>query len=263
MNDSQEYARKIRNPSLFLKEQIDAGLGLDEEIEIATATGSKKVIVGKLYERMKKNEEKASKMENVNGKLQSSEEGILNNEELNDPKNANIKRFMVLGQYAHAIIKSVGYADGDLKNLETSPRYEAVLTKKMYGKEQATASDMPTLLILTIQEANNATVKYEVEFEIDKKYAHPHAALINGWVLADNESLERGKEMVLPYPTLAPVLFGYPIDELESFCKSLGALFVILGLVTWVSGKYFGEPFDKKEEEGGGKGKGKKSKKKD
>jgi hypothetical protein len=267
-----EHAKKVRYPSMFLKESLDRGaMKLEDEITIATATGPKKVLVKDLYERMVKNEEKADKLKNVDGKLSSEDEGTLTNEELDDPKNANIKRFMVLGQYAHAIIKSVGYGDGKLVNLETSPRYQPILQKKMYGKDAATASDIPTIIILSVEEGGDdrqTVVKYEVEFEIDKKYAHPHAALINGWVLADNETLERGKEMVLPYPTLAPVLFGYPVEELEKICKSLGSLLVILGLVAWASGKIFGDipvpSLGKKEEdESGGAKKTKKKSKKD
>ena len=105
---------------------------------------------------------------------------------------------MSLGQYAHAVIQTIGYAQGKLTNIETSPRFEAIVRERM-KKKDFNAPNLPTLIVLSVTE-EGGTKKYEIEIEIDKKYAKPHVAVINGWLVEDG--LARGKEMILPYPTL-------------------------------------------------------------
>ena len=196
----REYAQKVKNPSRFLKEQIDAGLDVESTITMQTADGPKEVVVKDLYARMIKMEKQAEKMTNNNGQLVSEDSGTLSTEELDQDENLGVKRFMVLGQYAHAIIKSVGYGDGKLKNIETSPRFEEIVKQRISDHDISPSTDVPSLIILTIEE-DGGVDRYEIEVEIDKKYAKPHVAVINGWLL--NADDERGKEMVLPYPQVS------------------------------------------------------------
>ena len=62
--------------------------------------------------------------QNADGSLVSEEEGTISLDELKDSKeHGQLQAFIAIGRLGHLIIQSVGYANGNLTNIQSSPRY--------------------------------------------------------------------------------------------------------------------------------------------
>ena len=74
---------------------------------------------------MRKQESFTEKVkQNADGSLVSQDEGTITFDELKDSKeHGQLQAFMALGRLGHLTIKSVGYANGNLTNIQSSPRY--------------------------------------------------------------------------------------------------------------------------------------------
>jgi len=170
------------------------------------------LLAAELLDKMRKQESFAEKvMQSADGRLISEDSGKITLDELEkSEQHQHLKAFMALGRFGHIMLRSVGYAEGNVTNIKTSPRYmppsDAVDTNHK----------IPNLLILSVDNGEH----YELEFEFDLKYLRGFA-MVAGWRL-DKKGAERAKDLVLPAPEMEPVLFGYRIKDLEDFSKKFG-----------------------------------------
>jgi hypothetical protein len=234
---SESDMQKMANPAKFIKEQLLQDHKLDDIIEIDLSDGTKKkVTVASVIEKLDSQNnlmEKIGGMED--GNFVSEDEGTVTMDDIaNKPEHAKLKNFIMLGKYGLSILKSVGYADGSLTNVESSPRYKPSESPEMQGKDP----DLPTMIILSVKGADGVASRYELEFEIDRKYAEPHAAALNGWIIKPGDDYERGEALVLPYPVLRQTVMGFYPEEISEISVKIGVLLVCIGTVSFFSGKY-------------------------
>lgn len=229
-------ANSLLEPIKFVKDQFGLGDDPEEMVEIRDSDGNKKEIkASELLGRMKGQEDFAKGAgKGKDGSTMTEDTGTLSFEELKaSDEHDNLKKFVTLAQYGHTIIKSVGYAQGNITNIGTSPRFEV--------SKDTSVHDIPNMVVIAVasEESGKKTEKFELQFDFDKKYLHS-VALVGGWELDSNEA--RVKELVLPAVQLEPVLFGYRVRDLTYYSTKLGTLLIIIGTVNFLSSKYiFGD----------------------
>eukprot|EP00520_Triparma_pacifica_P007816 CAMPEP_0118631872 /NCGR_PEP_ID=MMETSP0785-20121206/137_1 /TAXON_ID=91992 /ORGANISM="Bolidomonas pacifica, Strain CCMP 1866" /LENGTH=254 /DNA_ID=CAMNT_0006522593 /DNA_START=549 /DNA_END=1310 /DNA_ORIENTATION=+ len=224
------YGRK-KSSDLLASMLENAGADLDGEMMLENAHGEVEVVkIRELMKKMKKQENWADKIkQNKDGSLVSHDSGTLTIDELKESEeHGSLKQFMALGRLGHYTLKSVGYANGNLTNIKSSPRFEAPSEKEM----RTSPVSIPNLIIISVSNMES----YELEFDFDPKYKLG-VGLVAGWRL-NKKTLEREKDLILPTPDLEPVIFGYLVKDLEDFSVKFGSLLMFVGIISWMSGKY-------------------------
>lgn len=146
-----ENAEQFADPAKQLKAILRKEYDLDDVIEIGDSSGgTKKVKVKDVLDRMDKQEEMIEKVrQGDDGMLRSEDKGEIRMDDLmKDPEHSRLKEFILLGRFSQAVLMGMGYAEGNITNVESSPRFvpEEPTSRGMQG------SDLPTLFVLTVNE---------------------------------------------------------------------------------------------------------------
>ena len=227
--------QKMTNPAAFVREQLTNDFEREDYVEVEQSDGAiKRQKVGDILDRLDRQEQTMGSMKNKDGNLVSEDGGTVTMDDImNKKEHGQLKKFIMLGRWAHQILKSQGVAAGEITNVESSPRYSAGNTGRA-GVDSMGNQALPNLILLSVKSESGDVSKFEVQMEIDEKYVKPHAVAVEAWHV--DASGERGESIGLPEPVRRPMVMGYYAEDLAEQGWKLGVAMVAIGGATFAYG---------------------------